>query len=212
MIATSEKGPNLTLYGIEMQLIQLLNFRDEVSTDPDMTPSEQKESLEAIDQQIQEYVTAEVKKVDGVAHYLREFGARAEVLQQEAKRCAELANGWKRRKESLQQMIISIMQQTGATRLDGRTSVLSLRKNPPTCEVAQPELVPDDLQRVTLKMTRRAWRRILDKLDATILTGIATDVHEGPPEPMKTEISKRLKEGDGVPGCRLTQGVRLEVR
>ncbi len=32
-------------------------------------------------------------------------------------------------------------------------------------------------------------------------------------EPSKTNIAKRLKEGDGVPGCRLrTDGVRLEIK
>ena len=208
-------APNLTLYGIETQLLELLNFRDSIATDPDLTPTEQKESLDAIDNSIREYVTAEVKKVDGIAHYLREFDARAGVLKQEAKRCADAAKAWEKRGENLESMVISIMQQINATRLDGRTSVLSLRKNPPSVEIVQPELVPAEYQRVTVTMPVSLIKRIeaaLMKQETASLYAELLDAKHGAPEPEKRKIGEELKLGQGVPGCRLTQGVRLEVR
>lgn len=208
-------APNLTLYGIETQLLELLNFRDAVASDPDMTPAEQKESLEAIDNSIREYVTAEVKKVDGIAHYLREFDARAGVLKQEAKRCADAAKAWEKRGENLESMVISIMQQINATRLDGRTSVLSLRKNPPACEISQPALVPQEYQRVKVTMSVSLLRRIeaalMNEKTAPLFAELQ-DAKQGEPEPEKDRIKEELKLGQGVPGCRLTQGVRLEVK
>ncbi len=201
--------PNLSLYGIETQLLELLNFRDSVLDDPDMTAEEQKLSLEACDLQIAEYVRAEVKKVDGVAAYLREFEARAEALKAEAERCRAMAKAWEKRRENLTNMVIGVMQETHTTRIDGRHSVLNLRKNPPSVEVAQPDLVPHELQRRTLALTEQVYQAILNgPMGTLLLTAIAKD-----PEPMKAEILKRLKEGDGVPGCRLrTDGVRLEVK
>jgi hypothetical protein len=237
----SEK-PNLTLYGIETQLLELLNFRESIEADPDMTPQEQQESLKACDESIAEYIRAEVKKCDGIARYLREFEARADTLKEEAARCTAMAKNWQKRYDSLEAMVIDIMQATKQTRIDGRHSVLQLKKNPPSVEVAQPELVPHEYQRVTITMTKTEWLMILRALP--IAERLAMPQTRGDYEPMKDEIKKRLKEecgvchgqgvvpspakGDptmfhcescngtgraGVPGCRLrTDGVRLEVK
>lgn len=208
-------APNLTLYGIETQLLELLNFRDSILEDPDMTPADQKESLEAIDRSISEYIRAEVKKCDGIASYLREFEARAAAEAEEIERLKRRKQMWEKRRESLANMVIDIMQQTGATRLDGRHNVLSLRKNPPSVEVAQPSFIPPDLVRVAVKLTVEQWQQIINWLKPapSLQIELSTAVASKDAEPMKDEIKKRLKEGDGVPGCRLrTDSVRLEVK
>lgn len=203
---TVTEKPNLTLYGIETQLLELLNFRDSVAEDPDMSPSEIEQSLKACDLQIAEYIRAEVKKCDGIARYLREFETRAEALKAEATRCNEMAKAWEKRHDNLEAMVIDIMQVTKQTRIDGRHSILQLKKNPPSVEVAQPELVPNELMRISVTLPLDSWHKICETLDVP-------GIREGHPEPMKTEIAKRLKEGDGVPGCRLrTDSVRLEVK
>ena len=206
---TATEKPNLTLYGIETQLLELLNFRESIESDPDMTPQEQQESLKACDESIQLYVTAEVKKCDGIANYLREFEARAAAEAEEIERLKLRKQMWERRRQSLSDMVIAIMQQTGATRLDGRHNVLNLRKNPPSADVAQPDMVPLNMQRRTVTMTEQIYQTLLNgPMGTLLLTAHAKDA-----EPMKLEILKRLKEGDGVPGCRLrTDGVRLEVK
>jgi hypothetical protein len=206
---TATEKPNLTLYGIETQLLELLNFRESVESDPDMTPQEQAESLKACDESIAEYIRAEVKKADGIARYLREFETRAAALKQEADRCYEMAKAWEKRHDSLESMVIDILRAVPGKRIDGKHSILKLAKNPPSADIAQPALVPDELQRRTVTLTEQAYQTILNgPMGTLLLTGTAKE-----PEPMKAEILKRLKEGDGVPGCRLrTDGVRLEVK
>lgn len=219
MTAASEPinpKPDLSLYGIETQLLELMNFRDDVLSDPDMTPQEQKDSLDAIDKQVQEYITAEVKKCDGIARYLREFGARAATLKEEAKRCSEMAKAWEKRHDSLESMVISIMEQTGQKRIDGKHSVLSLRKNPPSVEVAQPDMVPGEYKRVTVTMPESLWNQVGQSLllkDVRVAAALIDSAKVGAPEPMKQKIGEELKVGGSVPGCRLrTDGVRLEVK
>lgn len=216
---TATEKPNLTLYGIETQLLELLNFREAIESDPDMTPQEQAESLKACDESIAEYIRAEVRKADGIARYLREFETRAATLKEEAARCTAMAKNWQKRYDSLEGMVIDIMQATKQTRIDGRHSVLQLKKNPPSVEVAQPELVPNELKRIAVKMTLAQWQEVIHLLDQSdvqatrMLSSQLVLANNYTPEPMKTEIAKRLKEGDGVPGCRLkTDGVRLEVK
>jgi hypothetical protein len=207
---TATEKPNLTLYGIETQLLELLNFRESIESDPDMTPQEQQESLKACDESIAEYIRAEVKKCDGIARYLREFETRAATLKEEAARCTAMAKNWQKRYDSLEAMVIDIMQATKQTRIDGRHSVLQLKKNPASVDPnIQINLVPEELLRRTVTMTEQVYQTLLNgPMGVLLLTGTAKDC-----EPMKTEIAKRLKEGDGVPGCRLrTDGVRLEVK
>jgi hypothetical protein len=197
----------LTRYGIESTLMELFLLRDSVLDDPEMLPQDQRDSVQAIDGQIAEYVRAEIAKVDRIAGCLREFETRAAALKAEAKRCADLAKAWEKRHEDLESMVIGIMQQIGKTRMDGRHSVLSLRKNPPSVEVAQLDMVPNPLMRISVTMPYDLWDALC--LKSPQLAACKTSA----PEPMKTEIAKRLKEGDGVPGCRLrTDGVRLEIR
>lgn len=209
---------NLTLYSIETQLLELLIFRDSVLEDPDMTPQEQKDSLDAIDSSIQVYVTAEVKKCDGIARYLREFETRAFTLRAEAARCTNMAKAWEKRQENLENMVISIMQQTGATRIDGKHSVLSLRKNPPSVDVQTPNLVPSEYNRFTVTMTEALYFRIRNALQlhaesAPIAVELQHECTATRLEPMKQKIGEELKLGGNVPGCRLKKdSVRLEVK
>jgi hypothetical protein len=181
-----------------------------------MTPQEQQESLKACDESIAEYIRAEVKKCDGIARYLREFETRAATLKEEAARCTAMAKNWQKRYDSLEAMVIDIMQATKQNRIDGRHSVLQLKKNPPSVEVAQPNLLPAELMRTSVTMTPVLRDKIflaLISAGETSLSSAFTDCTCTTPEPRKNEIAKRLKEGDGVPGCRLrTDGVRLEVK
>lgn len=196
----SSAMPNLTLYGIETELMQLIAYRDAVLEDPELTPEEQKESLVAIDESILEYVKAEVKKVDGIAYYLREFETRAAAVEAEMARLKHQRDMWHSRGENLKQLCIQVMQTTGNRRLEGRLSTLSLRKCPASVEVAQPELVPADFQRVRVTMSKSMWDAIVETLGSELAmeTCKASEA-----EPMKSEIKAVLQAGAGVPGCTL---------
>lgn len=214
---TATEKPNLTLYGIETQLLELLNFRESIESDPDMTSQEQAESLKACDESIAEYIRAEVKKCDGIARYLREFKVRADALEAEAARCSLMADEWKKRRKSLESMVIDILRAVPGQRIDGRHSVLKLAKNPPSVEVAQPDMVPLEYMRQTVTISSALGLRLINALQLRKETAsLAIELAEcktSASEPMKSKIGEELKVGGSVPGCRLrTDGVRLEVK
>lgn len=209
-------APNLSLYNIRTELLELLRYREEIASDPDMTPQEMQTSLEICDDRIREYVTGEIAKVDGIAAYFRECDARQEALRAEAKRILAQADIWEQRGKRLNQITLRVMQQTGATHLEGATSTFKVRKNPPSLDVAQPELVPAPYQRRQVTLTTALWDRLLAHLFATPKGAtLFVELQEckiSEPEAMKDAIKKELKAGVGVPGCRMREdSVRLVV-
>lgn len=204
--------PNLTLYGIETQMLELMSYRDEVATDPDIMPAEQAETLKAIDLQIAEYVKAEVQKVDGVAAMLREFDARAQALKEESQRVYDRAIAWQRRHDTLEVLVKGVLSllPEGKRKLEGKVSTLALRKSPASVEVPQPELLPAEYQRVKVTMTVGMWQRLKFALfhqtgDITAIAVELMDCKVSEPEPMKPEIAAELKAKRGVPGARLVE-------
>ena len=210
-------APNLSLYKIETELLDLMRFRESVADDPDMTPDEITASLEAIDRQITEYVTREVAKVDGIAAYLRECHARHDVLKAEAQRLQLQADAWAERGERLYAVTLQVMQQTGATLLEGANSTFKVRKNPPSVDPnIQMDILPTPYQRLTVKLNRSLWERVLAYLmtneKGAPLFRELIEINVGNPEPMKDAIKSELRAGVGVPGCRLREdSVRLVV-
>lgn len=210
--------PNLSLYGIETQLMELLQFRESVAEDPDMMPAEIEDSLAACDRQIEEYVRAEVHKADGVAAYLRECEKHAEALAEESKRIASRAKAWQARQERLEQVIIGVMQSVQKTKVEGQRSTLLLRKNPPSANVRQPDLVPIEYKRLTIKLSIAQYERIaahLMKTDAGgVLFGELLEARTNSQDEIsKSKILAELKAGGSVPGCDMVRDkVRLEVK
>lgn len=184
--------PNLTLYNLEATLMRLMFEREELAT----------EGLSVIEKdiEIREYISKEIRKVDGVAYYLKEFEARAAAAKEEAKRLKARADAWERRHERLEEMVKSVMLMSGKSRLDGDSNTLRLVKCPPSVEIGQPELVPEEMQMVEVRMSLEIWR---------ILQAHAynEDIDLGPisirPSVSKSKIGEALKRGDGVPGCSL---------
>jgi len=196
--------PNLSLFQIETELLELLRFREDVVSDADMTSAEQADSLEGIDRQIDDYIRREVQKADGIAAYLRECEARAEALKDEAKRIKERADAWTARMDRIKAGVLRVMRLIGKTKIEGHKSTLAIRKNPPSVEIRQPDLVPDEYLRVTVTMPAETWKKILNHFPYLI----------GPVgEPSKTAIREALKRGEGVPGCQMNdENTRLEVK
>jgi len=211
---TFHSEQNLSLYRIETELLDLMRFRESVAEDAEMTPDEQKASLDAIDNQITIYVTREVAKVDGIAAYLRECKTRAAVLNAEAMRILDQATAWAARGDRLQAVTLRVMQQTGATQLDGANSTFKVKKNPPSVDVAQPELVPPEYVKFSITMTLALSKRLVEHLrkseEGGRILGEFELTKRTATEPIKSQIASELKAGVGVPGCRLVDDkVRL---
>lgn len=189
---------NLTLYNIETELMELMTFRDSLFEDPDITPQERDESVKAIEKRIREYVLVEVKKVDGIAHYLREFEARAAVYTSEIERLQQRKKIEEDRRKRLGDMVLEIMLQTGQQKLEGKHSTFKLVKNPPSVDVFQPGLVPDNYQRLTVTMSPDTWnavkKAVLRNPAPGTLAVALMECKVSEPEVEKRKIAEELKQ------------------
>jgi hypothetical protein len=209
-------APNLSLYNIKAELLELLRFREEIAAAVDMTPEEIKASIEATDDRIREYVGREVEKVDGIAAYLRECDAHAAALKEEAKRINERAKAWEARGARLESVTLGVMLKLGATELEGANSTCKVRKNPASLDVANPNNLPPEYRRVKVTLTAALWERALGVLmgsekGAPVFQELI-GCNVSPAEAMMPEIKAELKNGGSVIGCRLIDDkVRLVV-
>lgn len=147
--------------------------------------SEAGEDTAAVDQQIAEYIAREIRKTDGIRSYLRHCDHMANGAKEEADRLTELANLWTARRDRLKAIVLRVMQDNGLTRLEGKTGTLLVRANPPRVEVQEDlDLLPMEYVRVVPE------QRVPDK----------------------KAIAAALKAGEPVPGARLVNSERLEIR
>ncbi len=207
----------MSLYELAATLQQMVAMKESVSEDPDLAPADRDASLEAIDAEIKRYVETEIpRRGDGCAAYLREQDRRVELLDEEIKRLKLRKEAEQKRHDNLERIIIGVMETIGQKRIEGLSNTLSIQNNPPAVEIAQPELIPDDYQRVKVTMSLLEYDclnqffQTFEGDHAKTLLAAVSDVSK--PEPMKAEIAKALKAGDGIPGARLTQSTRLVVR
>lgn len=205
---------NLTLYNIETGLLELLALREEIAaTDGNCGP---------VNDEIDAYIRKEVQKVDGIAYMLAEFERRSDVAADEAKRQQVRAKLWQARHDRLKEYVERIMQEVGATRLDGELNTMSLRKCPPSVVVNQPELLPNEYKRITITLNLAQWANLVGCMlsqqakDAEEISEIRRELDSlsiGEWQPDKARISAELKRGEGVPGCELiADKVSLQVK
>lgn len=213
---------NLTLYNIETELMELMTFRDSLFEDSELTPQERDESLAAIDDRIRKYVLAEVEKVDGIAYYLREFETRSEVYEIEMARLMKLKNIQDQRRKRLSDIVLGIMIQTNQPKLQGRLNTFELKKNPPSVDVVQPGLVPDNYQRLTVTMSPDTWnavkKAVLRNEALVTLAAALMECKVSEPEIGKQKILTELKqpmqcgacEGVGVIEMRVADAYKID--
>ena len=201
--------PNLTLHGIELDLIQLFQLRDEVAQDPDILPAEQSESLKAIDAQIDDWAARELGKADAIAANLGEFGIRAETCRTIAKREAARAKMWEDRAERLEAATLRalMLRPEGKRRIETASTTLRVAKNPPSVQVLDVGEVPKPYLRRQVTLNADLYDRLMAHLMVTkegaplFVELQAAKLSE--PEPMKIEILKELKAKVAVAGCKL---------
>lgn len=169
-------APALTLYGIEEELDARLNTID-------LVDQEDAELRAEIEQEIAQLVAAEKSKVDGVCRMLAHFEAQAQFATDEAKRLTQRKRQFEIAGERLERCARIAMEIAGKQQLDGNTSRLKLRLNPPAVLITNAEAVPSAYQIV--------------KTDVSIDKGA---------------IKRAIQSGLDVPGAELIQSDRLERR
>lgn len=211
-------APTLSLYKIDLELLELMHAREEVAASTEMTPQEIADTLATIDNHVTEYLVKAIEnKTDAVAYYVRECEERARLDREEAKRLKEQADAWDTQRTYIERTVMQLMQRAGSKRVEGRHHKLMLYKNPASVEVAQPELVPEPYLRFAVTVTKDLWARLLAHLMPTEkgapLFAELMECKCSTAEPMLSKIKEELKADIGVPGCRLVDDkVRLEIK
>jgi hypothetical protein len=166
----------MTLYGLEQELAELLQMREDVAEEVHVTEdgrAEQTAAVAAMDAQISEYVKRQaVVQADSVLAGLREFKGRFENQRAESKRLAKLADANEERFERLKHdaaealaakvepaAIVAATQNTVLYRAKGRLGQLKLCKSPASVDVTDPSLVPDGYKMVTVTMPAAQWEQ-----------------------------------------------------
>lgn len=124
-------------------------------------------------------------KATNVAAFARNLEASAEAIKAAEDQMAKRRKAIERRAESLKAYLKANMERTGILKIESPQFALAIKKNPPAVHVEAPELVPAKFMKTP-----------------------------PPPPPVldKKAVADALKAGEDVPGCRLEQGTRLEIK
>lgn len=150
--------------------------------DSDLTP----EQREAMDEYLDELGKLESDKVDGFCRFFRSAEARAAACREEAARLVAKAKGLESRLLSAKNMLLDSMQRRNLKKLSGEVYTLSTRK-------------------VSRVDASQAYLPALEE------QGFAK-VIPAEIKPDLLAIGKAIREGQDIPGCRLIEGVSLQVR
>lgn len=191
----------LTLYQIESDLAQLIEERDCAEYESDS------EALAVIDGLIKDYIGREARKIDSGAALIKSDLATAKLLKEEAARLTDRAKAFENRAARIKAAWCEAMGAQGIKELKSEHNTILRKGNGGVrpLEIRQPELVPTELQTVTLTCSRSDW----DHLGAIPVL----DMRFVKCEPNTAAIRRELEAGRAVPGCTLlNRGEHLEVR
>lgn len=124
-------------------------------------------------------------KATNVAAFARNLEASAEAIKGAEAAMAARRKAIENRASRIREYLKLNMERTGILKIECPQFALSIKKNPPAVHVEAPELVPAEYMKTP-----------------------------PPPPPVldKKAVGEALKAGKDVPGCRLEQGTRLDIR
>ena len=167
----------LSLYQLESQLSELIEMREQAVADRKTAvgaePAEKTREIEAIDNAIREYITAEIRKVDGIRAFWRHCELMAQAAKEEADVQAVRSKAWRNRLDRLKDTVKLVMEtipfpEGKPKKLEGRTGALYLKANggKQAVEIHDESLVPDELCMVTATMPGDFWESVVDAFAA----------------------------------------------
>lgn len=124
-------------------------------------------------------------KAQSVACFIRNLEATAAQIKEAEAQMAARRKALENRAGRIKDYLLASMMVAGVQKVECPLFRLSVRDNPAAVEVYEPELIPAEFMR---------------------------QPEPPPPAPDKAAIKEAMKAGREVPGCRLTQGKRLEIR
>lgn len=125
------------------------------------------------------------EKAQGCEMVARMMEADLPAIDNEIKRLQELKKARKTRADALRKYILDNMLASGINRIDAPLFSISVARNPSSVDIFDDRQIPVEYLTVPVSP---------------------------PPLPDKKLIAQAIKDGTEVPGARLTQGFRLNVR
>lgn len=124
-------------------------------------------------------------KARNVAVFTRNLEVTAEAIKSAEAGMAARRKAIENRASGLRRYLLTSMQVAGITKIECPQFALSIKQNPPAVDVYEPLSVPPEFMK-----------------------------QPDPPPPAidKTAIKEAIKAGREVPGARLTQGTRLDIK
>ena len=145
---TPETSKKLTLFDLERDLVELMEFSAEAQTEEEQTTA-----LRLIG----EYLEMRADKVDAIRGYLKHCEMTAACAREEAAAQSARAKAWEARAQRLKDACVSVMQSFGEKRLQGRTGDLKVQANQPAVEVYDVSLLPPELCNVDIRLSGKTW-------------------------------------------------------
>lgn len=124
-------------------------------------------------------------KAQNVVMFTRNLEATAAAIKEAEGQMAKRRKAIENRVEGLRRYTLTCMQAAGVEKIECPLFEISIRQNPPAVEIFDDRMVPAEFM---------------------------SKPEPPPPAPVKDAIKSALKAGQDVPGCRLTQSFRLEVK
>jgi Siphovirus Gp157 len=209
----------LSLYKIDMELLELMQERDKVTEDESFPTSEHISLLAVLDKQMENYLSMALKnRSDEVAGLLRQWDAMDKTDAEEIARLKARRSQREEAIKHLENMVLNLMERSAQKRIEGQHVTLMRKKNPASVNVIQPQLVPPEYQRVRLIINAALWRRVVDTVMACGSLADASEIRDishstASADNSLSTIREKLKAGVSVPGCRLSDdNWRLEIK
>lgn len=125
-----------------------------------------------------------LEKGTNVAKVFRNLEAMAEQIKQAEKQMADRRKALEKRAERLKSYLHSNMEKAGISKIESPWFVISIKKNPASVVIDDEAEIPDEYMRVIPARQ----------------------------EPDKSAIKSSIQEGVLIPGCRLENSTRLEIK
>jgi hypothetical protein len=193
----------VTLYGLEEQLVALLDTVDMVE-DP--------EQQDAIAQEIIATHMACVEKRDRVGQFLVHCEGQQATIDAEIKRLQALKKAYSKTQERVEDHIVRTIQSFGTDekgkyrKLEGKTTVFSVRVCPPSVNVTNEGAVPAEFKTLTITVPATAWEELIDNVDLDERCKFLAAVKKTECAIDKKGVKSAIDQKKEVPGACIANG------
>lgn len=173
--------PAVTLFGIEQQTLELLDYRQDCVErlaeldrakcldGPDFNYDDQiadvTAELSACNMELARLAGAEVQKVDNIANLLRMCDRMIGHRKDERDRQNKAAKRWEAIKEGVEQVVMEALTLADRTRFDSPTNTLRMQRNgSPRVDITDAQAVQDRFVKVVVEVTADRWKQMKQAL------------------------------------------------